>query len=121
MAVAFGSSDRQRRDDVLGPRACRIDFMLAAIRSAAVLGIDAYDVCVEIDVAPGLPYWTLVGLPAGEVKESRERVTAALANSGFALPPRRITVSLSPGDTRKAGTGFDLPIAIGLLVALGVV
>src|SRR6476646_10087772 len=95
--------------------------MLAAIRSAAVLGIDAYDVGVEVDVAPGLPFWTLVGLPAGEVKESRERVSAALANSGFTLPPRRITVSLSPGDTRKAGTGFDLPIAIALLTALGVV
>src|SRR5436309_144561 len=93
--------------------------MLAAIRSAAVFGIDAYDVCVEVDVAQGLPHWTLVGLPAGEVKESRERVSAALANSGFALPPRRITVSLSPGDLRKAGTGFDLPIAIALLVALG--
>ena len=93
--------------------------MLAAIRSAAVLGIDAYDVCVEVDVAQGLPHWTLVGLPAGEVKESRERVTAALANSGFTIPARRVTVSLSPGDTRKAGTGFDLPIAIGLLVALG--
>jgi magnesium chelatase family protein len=95
--------------------------MLAAIRSATVFGIDAYDVCVEIDVAPGLPHWTIVGLPAGEVKESRERVSAALANSGFTLPSRRITVSLSPGDTRKAGTGFDLPIAVGLLVALGVV
>jgi magnesium chelatase family protein len=95
--------------------------MLAAIRSAAVFGIDAHDVCVEVDVAQGLPHWTLVGLPAGEVKESRERVSAALANSGFALPPRRITVSLSPGDLRKAGTGFDLPIAVGLLVALGVV
>jgi magnesium chelatase family protein len=95
--------------------------MLAAIRSATVLGIDAYDVCVEIDVAQGLPHWTIVGLPAGEVKESRERVSAALANSGFALPARRITVSLSPGDTRKAGTGFDLPIAVGLLVALGVI
>lgn len=94
--------------------------MLAAIRSAAVVGIDAYDVCVEIDVAPGLPQWMIVGLPAGEVKESRERVTAALNNSGFTLPPRRVTVSLSPGDQRKAGTGFDLPIAIGLLVALGV-
>jgi magnesium chelatase family protein len=93
--------------------------MLAAIRSAAVFGIDAHEVCVEVDVAPGLPHWTLVGLPAGEVKESRERVSAALANSGFAVPPRRITVSLSPGDLRKAGTGFDLPIAIGLLVALG--
>jgi magnesium chelatase family protein len=95
--------------------------MLAAIRSASVLGIDAFDVCVEVDVASGLPHWTLVGLPAGEVKESRERVTAALANSGFAVPPRRVTVSLSPGDTRKAGTGFDLPIAVGLLVALGAI
>ena len=93
--------------------------MLAAIRSASVLGIDASDVCVEVDVAHGLPHWTIVGLPAGEVKESRERVTAALANSGFTVPPRRVTVSLSPGDTRKAGTGFDLPIAVGLLVALG--
>lgn len=94
--------------------------MLAAIRSAAVFGIDAYDICVEIDVAQGLPHWTIVGLPAGEVKESRERVSAALANSGFTLPARRITVSLSPGDLRKVGTGFDLPIAIGLLVATGV-
>ena len=93
--------------------------MLAAIRSAAIFGIDAYDVCVEIDVAQGLPHWTIVGLPAGEVKESRERVSAALANSGFTLPPRRITVSLSPGDLRKVGTGFDLPIAVGLLVATG--
>lgn len=95
--------------------------MLAAIRSAAVLGIDAYDVCVEVDVAQGLPRWTIVGLPAGEVKESQQRVAAAFVNSGFTLPPRRITVSLSPGDTRKAGTGFDLPIAVGLLVALGMV
>lgn len=94
--------------------------MLAAIRSAAVLGIDAYDVCVEVDVAPGLPQWTIVGLPSGEVKESRERVSAALANSGFTLPPRRVTIGLSPGDRRKSGTGFDLPIAIGLLVAIGV-
>jgi magnesium chelatase family protein len=93
--------------------------MLAAIRSASIVGIDAFDVCVEVDVASGLPHWTLVGLPAGEVKESRERVTAALSNSGFPVPPRRVTVSLSPGDTRKAGTGFDLPIAVGLLVALG--
>jgi len=93
--------------------------MLAAIRSATVLGIDAYDVCVDVDVAQGLPHWTIVGLPSGEVKESRERVMAALANSGFVVPARRVTVSLSPGDQRKAGTGFDLPIAVGLLVALG--
>src|SRR6478752_5434551 len=91
--------------------------MLAAVRSASVLGIDAYDVCVEADIARGLPNWFIVGLASGEVKESRERVAAALANSGFDLPPRRTTISLSPGDTRKAGTGFDLPIAIALLIA----
>ena len=70
--------------------------MLAAVRSAAVLGIDAYDVTVEVDAAQGLPQWTIVGLPAGAVKESRERVSAALVNSGFRLPPRRITVNLAP-------------------------
>jgi len=95
--------------------------MLAAIRSAAVSGIDAFDICVEADVSSGLPNWFLVGLPAGEVKESRERVAAALSNAGFPVPPRRITISLSPGDRRKMGTGFDLPIAVALLVALEVV
>jgi magnesium chelatase family protein len=91
--------------------------MLAAIRSAAVLGIDAYDLCVEVDVSRGLPNWYIVGLPSGEVKEARERVAAALANSGFDIPHRRITISLSPGDTKKSGTALDLPIAIGVLVA----
>jgi magnesium chelatase family protein len=78
--------------------------MLAAIRSAAVLGIDAYDVTVEVDVALGLPQWITVGLPAGAVKESRERVSAALVNSGYAVPPRRITTNLAPADIRKEGT-----------------
>lgn len=95
--------------------------MLAAVRSASVLGIEAHDVCVEVDVARGLPNWFIVGLPSGEVKESRERVSAALANAGFEIPPRRITVSLSPGDLRKVGTGFDVPIAIALLIAVGVI
>ena len=94
--------------------------MLAAIRSAAVLGIDAYDVTVEVDVALGLPIWIIVGLPASAVKESRERVGAALVNSGFAVPPRRITVNLAPADQKKDGTAFDLPIALGLLVGTGV-
>lgn len=94
--------------------------MLAAVRSAAVAGIEGYEVTVEVDVALGLPQWTIVGLPSGAVRESRERVGAALANSGFSLPARRITVNLSPADTRKEGTAFDLPIAIGLLVALGI-
>ncbi|MGI8499259.1 MAG: YifB family Mg chelatase-like AAA ATPase, partial [Gemmatimonadaceae bacterium] len=93
--------------------------MLAAIRSAAVLGIHAYDVLVEVDVALGLPQWTIVGLPAGAVKESRDRVSAALVNSGFVVPPRRITINLAPADVRKEGTAFDLPLAIGILVATG--
>ena len=93
--------------------------MLAAIRSAAVVGIDAYDVTVEVDAAQGLPQWIIVGLPVGAVKESRERVGAALVNSGFLLPPRRITVNLAPADVRKEGSAFDLPIALGILVATG--
>lgn len=95
--------------------------MLAAIRSAAVIGIDAYDVTVEVDVANGLPAFTLVGLASGAVKESRERVIAALANAGLALPPRKTTVNLSPADRPKSGTAFDLPIALALLAAHGVI
>jgi len=95
--------------------------MLAAVRSAAVLGVDAFDVTVEVDCARGLPQWTIVGMPAGSVKESRERVSAALANAGITLPPRRITVNLAPADVAKTGTAFDLPIAVALLVALEVV
>ncbi len=93
--------------------------MLAAVRSAAVLGIDAYDVTVEVDAALGLPTWTIVGLAASAVRESRERVTAAVLNAGFALPPRRVTVNLAPADTPKTGTAFDLPIALALLMATG--
>ncbi len=93
--------------------------MLAAVRSAALVGIDAYDVIVEVDAAQGLPQWTIVGLAASAVKESRERVGAALVNSGFKVPPRRITVNLAPADVRKEGTAFDLPIAIGILIATG--
>jgi magnesium chelatase family protein len=93
--------------------------MLAAVRSAAVLGINAYDVTVEVDAALGLPTWTIVGLAANAVRESRERVTAAVLNAGFALPPRRVTVNLAPADTPKNGTAFDLPIALALLMATG--
>src|SRR3954471_1031382 len=93
--------------------------MLAAVRSAALVGIDAYDVIVEVDAAQGLPQWTIVGLAASAVKESRERVGSALVNSGFKVPPRRITVNLAPADIKKDGTAFDLPIAIGILIATG--
>src|SRR5436189_6430922 len=91
--------------------------MLARVRSAAVLGIDAYLVDVETDIANGLPSFVTVGLPQGAVKEGRERVSAALANAGYTFPLKRITVNLAPADIRKGGTGLDLPIAVGLLVA----
>jgi len=93
--------------------------MLASVQSAAVQGIDAYGVTVEVDAAQGLPQWTIVGLAVGGVKESRERVAAALINSGFVVPHKRVTVNLAPADRRKEGTAFDLPIAIGILVATG--
>jgi magnesium chelatase family protein len=95
--------------------------MLAAVRSAAVLGVDAYAVTVEVDVARGMPQFTVVGLPVGAVRESRERVVTALAHAGHPLPPRRVTVNLAPADVRKEGSAFDLPIALGILVSLGVV
>src|SRR5688572_5570893 len=91
--------------------------MLARIRSAAVLGIDAYLVDVETDIANGLPTFQTVGLPQGAVKEGRERVSAAIANTGYTFPLRRITVNLAPADIRKEGSAFDLPIALGILAA----
>ncbi len=93
--------------------------MLARIRSAAVLGIEAYPVDVEVDIANGLPSFSTVGLPHGAVKEGRERVAAALSNAGLAFPLKRITVNLAPADVRKDGSAFDLPIAIGILAASG--
>ena len=95
--------------------------MLAAVRSAAVLGVEAFDVTVEVDCTRGLPVWTIVGMAANSVKESRERVAAALTNAGIDLPPRRVTVNLAPADVAKTGTAFDLPIAVAVLVAYGIV
>ena len=91
--------------------------MLATVLSSALLGIDAYIVKVEVDVAGGLPYFTTVGLPDSAIKESRDRVTAAIKNSGFYFPQTRITANLAPADIRKAGSAFDLPIAIGVMAA----
>jgi magnesium chelatase family protein len=93
--------------------------MLARVCSAAVLGIDAYPVDVEVDISNGLPSFATVGLPHGAVREGRERVGAALGNAGFQFPLKRITVNLAPADIRKDGSGLDLPIALGVLVASG--
>src|SRR5436190_21686815 len=95
--------------------------MLAAVRSAAVVGVEAFDVTVEVDCTRGLPHWTIVGMAGSSVKESRERVSSALANAGITLPPRRVTVNLAPADRAKVGTAFDLPIAVAALVAFEIV
>ena len=91
--------------------------MLATVLSSAVLGIDAYVVKVEVDVSDGLPAFSTVGLPDSAIKESRDRVIAAIKNSGFYFPPSRITANLAPADIRKTGSAFDLPIAIGVMAA----
>jgi len=93
--------------------------MLARIRSAAVLGVEAYPVEVEVDLTPGLPSFATVGLPQGAVKEGRERVNAALVNAGYQFPLKRLTVNLAPADRPKSGSAFDLPIALAILVASG--
>jgi len=91
--------------------------MLSGVISAAVQGIDAYLINVEIDIANGLPSFSIVGLPDKSVQESKNRVTAAIRNSGFDFPLKRITVNLAPAGIKKEGSAFDLPIAVGILVA----
>src|SRR5688572_16545367 len=95
--------------------------MLARVRTAALFGLDAVLVFAEVDVSNGFPSLTLVGLPDASVRESADRVRTAIRNSGFEYPRTRITVNLSPADVRKVGAGFDLPIAVGVLAAGGVV
>ena len=95
--------------------------MLAKVISGALIGIDAYPVEVEVDIAQGLPQFSTVGLPEGAVKESKDRVKSAIKNSGYDFPARRITINLAPADIRKEGAAFDLPIAVGILCATGVV
>jgi magnesium chelatase family protein len=95
--------------------------VLASILSAALNGIEAVLVHVEVDVASGLPSFTTVGLPDSAVRESRDRVRAAIRNAGFDFPMDRVTVNLAPADMRKEGAAFDLPIALGLLGATGVI
>jgi len=95
--------------------------MFAKVLSSAVFGIDAYTVEVEVDIATGLPAFSTVGLPEGAVKESKDRVKAAIKNCGYEFPSRRITVNLAPADIRKEGAAFDLPIAVGILAAMDLV
>src|SRR5579872_1659693 len=94
--------------------------MLAKVLSAALVGLDSVPIEVEVDIASqGLPAFTIVGLPDEAVKEARERVRSAMKNSGADFPAKRITVNLAPADLPKEGPSYDLPIAIGMLIASG--
>jgi magnesium chelatase family protein len=95
--------------------------VISKVLSSAVIGIDAHLVEVEVDITCGLPAFTTVGLPEAAVKESKERVKSAINNSGYVFPDDRITVNLAPANIKKEGTGFDLPIALGILSAMGLV
>lgn len=95
--------------------------MVCKIKCVAILGVDALPVIVETDVCNGLPGFDMVGLLSSDIKESRERVRTAIKNSGFMIPPKRITINFSPGNIRKTGTYFDLPIAVSILQVLGVI
>src|SRR5512146_2830475 len=91
--------------------------MLAKVRTCAVVGLEGAIVEVEVDIAHGLPFFGLVGLPDAAVNEAKERVRAAIKNSGAIFPLKRIIVNLAPADLRKAGPAYDLPIAVGILLA----
>jgi len=95
--------------------------MFVRVASAAVIGIEAAPIDVEVDVGVGLPCCNIVGLPDAGIREGRLRIRGALDNSGFKLPPRRTTVNLAPADLRKDGAAFDVPIAAGMLAAAGAV
>lgn len=91
--------------------------MLSIIKSMSLHGLEGYLIQVQVDVSAGLPSWETVGLPDVSVKESKERVRTAIKNSGFEFPSRKITINLAPANTKKEGPFFDLPIAIGILMA----
>lgn len=95
--------------------------MLAKVNSAALYGIDALRVEVEIDLASGLPQLATVGLPEGAVKESKDRIRAAVKNCGYTFPAKRITINLAPADIKKEGSAYDLPMAVGILAAEGLI
>ena len=93
--------------------------MLSKINSMALQGLEGYLIEVQVDVSNGMPCWEMVGLPDTSVKEAKERVRTAIKNSGYEMLSKRIVINLAPADTKKEGSIFDLPIAIGILVDLG--
>lgn len=95
--------------------------MLSKIKSMSLLGVDGYLVDVQVDISGGLPSWEVVGLPDASVRESKERVKAAIQNTGIEFKSRKIVINLAPAYTKKEGSSFDLPIAVGILMNLGII
>jgi magnesium chelatase family protein len=95
--------------------------MISRVSTATFFGIDGIRIDVEVDISFGLPAFNIVGLPEASVKESKERVRAAIRNTGFEFPNDRITINLAPADVRKEGSSFDLPIAVGILISMGII
>ena len=95
--------------------------MLSIVKSMSLLGLDGCLISVQVDVSGGLPGWDIVGLPDTSVKEAKERVRTAIKNSGYELQSRKIIVNLAPADTKKEGSAFDLPIAVGILICTEVI
>jgi len=95
--------------------------MVSKVITSSLYGIDGITVEVEVDISNGLPSFNIVGLPEASVRESRERVRSAIKNAGFDFPNDRITINLAPADVRKEGSSFDLPVAVGMLAAMGVI
>jgi magnesium chelatase family protein len=93
--------------------------LIVKVFSSAIIGVDAYPVAVEVDISPGLPQFSTVGLPDVAVRESKDRIKAAIKNSGYPFPKTHVTVNLAPADIKKEGTGFDLPMAVAILAADG--
>lgn len=95
--------------------------MYSTVKTAVLSGIEAIPVCVEVDISTGMPVFDMVGNITSEVREAKERVKTALHNYNVILPAKRVTINLSPADVRKNGTGFDIPIAVAILKALGII
>ena len=93
--------------------------MFSSVLSAAIVGMEVRTIAVEADISNGLPVFHMVGFATSQVKEAQERVRTALRNTGIELPPRRMIVNLAPADIRKEGSGYDLPVAVAILAAMG--
>src|SRR5437868_376949 len=91
--------------------------MISTVYTGSLNGLDAHKVVVEVDISSGLPGLAIVGLPDTGVNESKERIKAAIKNSGFAFPLKKVVINLAPADLRKEGTGFDLPLSVAILLA----